>query len=73
MANDTSLENVKKVLMSILVSMADEPVITMIRLCKKYRDFEGTSIPFYNLGFKRIEDFLQSIPDVLKVRLFVIL
>lgn len=71
MAADTSLENVKKVLMSILVSMADEPVITVGLLSKKYRDYEGIPIPFYNLGFKRIEDFLQSIPDVLKVEIRV--
>lgn len=68
MTDDTPLENVKKVITGILVSMADEPFITVQKLCQKYREFEGTSIPFYKLGFNRIEDFLHSLPDILKVK-----
>lgn len=39
------------------------------QLRRDYYDLIGENIPFKRLGFNNLEDYLQSIPDVVKVLL----
>lgn len=65
------LENVKTVIRSILVSSANESNLNAEKLCKKYHEFEGKTLPFNIFGYYCAEDFLQTMPDVLRVCLVI--
>lgn len=60
------LENVKTVIRSILISSANQS-LNVNKLCDKYHEFEGVPLPFRSFGCYCAEDFLQTIPDVLRV------
>lgn len=67
---DTSepLEPVKAIMRSIIVANCNEPSLTVSKLCQLYQDFEGTTIPFRAYGFRDVNAFLSSMPDVMRVR-----
>lgn len=59
------LTEVKAILKSLVLSSPEK--ITVERLNHDYRDMEGQLIPFRQLGYGNLEQFLHSIPDTLKV------
>lgn len=42
---------------------------TIAQLCKDFREIEGRPMPFREIGFNSVEDFLRSIPDTVQVRI----
>lgn len=58
-------DRVKKEIRSLLIS-APRGVPANLFL-KDYRSMNGKELPFRDLGYGRLEDFICSIPDVVKV------
>lgn len=61
----TSLQNTKFILRSLINS--NNRQMTALDLSRDYRKAEGVPIPFVQLGYRRLEDFLQSLTDTLIV------
>ncbi|KAK9890999.1 hypothetical protein WA026_013335 [Henosepilachna vigintioctopunctata] len=59
------MDETKKILRSLLVS--SPMVLTVMKLNNDYRDVMGYEIPYKDLGYEKLLDFLNEIPDVLKV------
>jgi len=65
-AQQKLLDRTKKYIRSCLISTKGFTEINDLE--KEYRDVCETRIPFTQLGFSRLEDFLHSIPSVCRVR-----
>lgn len=65
MAESNLLSKTKAVLRSLVVSAPQE--ITTPQLAADYESLEGQCIPFVQLGYQRLEHFLESISDTLLV------
>lgn len=63
-----SLQNTKCILRSLINSKNRE--LTVTDLSMDYRNLEGVPIPFVQLGYKRLDDFLRSLTDTLIVSSF---
>ncbi|EDW02079.1 GH20095 [Drosophila grimshawi] len=61
MNEQSILSYVKKVIRALIISSPDR--MTVEQLKRDYASEEGSPVPFYKLGFKDIECFLNSISD----------
>lgn len=69
MATDEGLLSSTKSIIKCLVISSPHP-LTIQKLNYEFNDTEGCDIPYSKLGFKRLDEFLKSIPDVLTVSLY---
>lgn len=60
------LETTKKVLRGLLVS-APSGGIPLGKLLKEYEELEGRPLPFEKLGYEKLGQLLNDIPDTLNV------
>lgn len=58
-------ESIKKMLRSVLQSSKDGVAVS--RLQAEFRSLCGDVIPLKALGFSRLEDYLRSIPTVVRL------
>lgn len=58
-------ESIKKMLRSVLQSSKDGVSITSLQ--SEYWSLCGESIPLKKLGYSKLEDYLRSIPSVVRV------
>lgn len=58
-------ESIKKMLRSVLQSSKDG--VSMYSLQSEYRSLCGEGIPLKKLGFSKLEDYLRSIPSVVRL------
>ncbi|XP_073336645.1 tudor domain-containing protein 7A [Pagrus major] len=58
-------ESIKKMLRSVLQS--SKTGVSMYRLQSEYKDLCGESIPLKKLGYSKLEDYLRSIPSVVRL------
>ncbi|BFG04627.1 uncharacterized protein DMAD_03547 [Drosophila madeirensis] len=56
---------VKKMVHSVLVSSPQ--VMSLLQLNRDYREMVGTDVPYHQLGYKDLEHFLRSLPDIVQV------
>ena len=61
---DKLLKQTKSMLRAVLIS-APRGVVAR-RLQAEYKSITGTPIPYQRLGYSSLEDFLRSIPDVIR-------
>ncbi|XP_067123272.1 tudor domain-containing protein 5-like [Centruroides vittatus] len=55
----------KQIIRSLLISCPSK--ITVGQLCKDYRDLNGRTLPYAELGYKNAEDFVKSLNDVVQL------
>ncbi|XP_023231101.1 tudor domain-containing protein 5-like [Centruroides sculpturatus] len=55
----------KQIVRSILISCPSK--ISIGQLCKDYRDLNGRTLPYTELGYKTAEDFVKSLNDVVRM------
>lgn len=65
MDKEKILDRTKKDLRSVLISAPRGVPLPM--LLRDFKQVLGSELPFKQLGFQRVEDFLKTIPDVVKV------
>ncbi|XP_049576974.1 tudor domain-containing protein 7A isoform X2 [Syngnathus scovelli] len=58
-------ESIKKMLRSVLQSSKDG--VSILKLQSEYRSLCGETIPLRKLGFTNLEDYLRSIPSVVRM------
>ncbi|XP_030388338.1 tudor domain-containing protein 5 isoform X2 [Scaptodrosophila lebanonensis] len=56
------LTNTKQVIHSLLVSSPNK--VTIEKLMQEYINIEGRPVPYASLGYKSLEHFLRSLPDI---------
>ncbi|SPP74652.1 uncharacterized protein LOC117592125 [Drosophila guanche] len=56
---------VKKMVHSVLVSSPQ--VMSLMQLSRDYREMVGADVPYHQLGYKDLEHFLRSLPDIVQV------
>ncbi|XP_034651673.1 uncharacterized protein LOC117890729 isoform X2 [Drosophila subobscura] len=56
---------VKKMVHSVLVSSPQ--VMSLLQLNRDYREMVGADVPYHQLGYKDLEHFLRSLPDIVQV------
>ncbi|XP_041449189.1 uncharacterized protein LOC111080314 [Drosophila obscura] len=59
------LDVVKKMLHSVMVSSPE--LMTLQKLSRDYKEMVGAEVPYRQLGFGDLENFLRCIPDIVKV------
>ncbi|XP_014676856.1 PREDICTED: tudor domain-containing protein 7-like [Priapulus caudatus] len=59
------VKSVKSMLRSVLLS--EKGGVKFTKLNYDYQDITGDSIPFKSLGFRTLEEFLRSVPDVCQI------
>ncbi|XP_030388337.1 tudor domain-containing protein 5 isoform X1 [Scaptodrosophila lebanonensis] len=59
------LTNTKQVIHSLLVSSPNK--VTIEKLMQEYINIEGRPVPYASLGYKSLEHFLRSLPDIVYV------
>lgn len=62
------LAETKKILRSLTISAPSS--LTIDQLKKEYYNMEGRTIPFGLLGYGSLENFLRSLQDTIKVRIY---
>lgn len=61
-------EDPRKIISSALISSPKG--VTLFRLLQDYREFTGQDVPFRQMGFSSFEQYIRSIPETCRVRLF---
>lgn len=61
----TDIESIEKLLRSVLQSSKEG--VSVSTLQSEYRSLCGESIPLKTLGYSRLEDYLRSIPSVVRL------
>lgn len=64
--NEYSMDEIKKMIRSIAISRPGK-VLTVKNLANDFKDMEGFEIPYKQMGFRSIDQFLHSLTDVVKV------
>lgn len=64
----SELDEIKASIKGVLNSTQDK--LTIYELYNDYKTLNGVEIPFKNLGYHSLIDFLKSIPDTVQVRFF---
>ena len=65
MDREKILDRTKKDLRSVLISAPRGVPLSM--LLRDFRQILGSELPFRQLGFQRVEDFIRTVPDVVRV------
>ncbi|KAK7489405.1 hypothetical protein BaRGS_00019349 [Batillaria attramentaria] len=64
--DEKQLKSTKAMIRSVLISEKDG--VPASRFMGDYRGITGENIPYKNFGYKSLEDFIRSIPDVVYAR-----
>lgn len=65
MCDTSSLQDTKTIIRSLLLSTSEK--VTIQQLDYDYRQMEGKHIPYSDLGFARLDQFLMSLTDTVEV------
>ncbi|XP_025090824.1 tudor domain-containing protein 7-like isoform X2 [Pomacea canaliculata] len=63
--SDSKMKSTKAMIRSVLIS--EKNGVPASRFLEDYREITGEKIPFKLFGFSRVEDFIRSIPDVVRI------